>query len=136
MPEITPGYGVNLRLDGENLIAEKELPDKIEITLEDVTISESGEYDTSVIIPYNRCYGVFVGTSGLLEPQSVMVEFSDNSPNGNLKYSAEFTDELPEDTSQAWYYRDSMQENNMNIHIENTGTGSVTVTLNIVMEPF
>jgi hypothetical protein len=136
MPEITKGYGVNLRLDGEEiLIAEKELPDIVEILLEDIVVAEATTYTTSVAIPFNRMYGVYVGTTGLLAGNSVRVAFSDNSPEG-IKYSAEFTEALPEDVSQAWYFRDSLGDNNMNIEIENIGTGSATIDLGIKMEPF
>ena len=136
MPEITPGYGVNLRLDGENLIAEKNLPARVDVSLANVTIAEGATHSVSESIPYNRLYGVSVKTTGLASGQSVSVSFTDNSVSGNLKYSAEFTSELDEDISQAWYYRDSMGENNMNISIENTGVGSVTIELDIIMEPF
>ena len=135
MPEITKGYGVNLRLDGENLIAEKELPDSLDVSLTGITVAESATYSTSAAIPFNRMYGVFVKTSGLTAGQSVRVSFSDNS-GGVEKYSAEFTDVLFEDTAQAWYFRDSLGENNMNISVENIGSGSVTIGLEIRMEPF
>jgi len=135
MPEITKGYGVNLRLDGENLIAEKELPDTMDVSLTGIVVAETETYTTSVAIPFNRMYGVFVKTTGLTAGQSVRVSFSDNSV-GIEKYSAEFTDVLFEDTAQAWYFRDTRGENNMNISVENIGSGSVTIDLDIRMEPF
>lgn len=135
MPELTKGYGVNLRLDGEDLIAEKELPDSVAINLTGITVVEAGSYSTSVAIPFNRMYGVSVKTTGLTAPQSVRVLFSDNSVLP-VKYSAEFTEALSEDVSQAWYFRDTLGENNMNIEIENIGTGSVTIDLDVHMEPF
>lgn len=135
MPEITKGYGVNLRLDGENLIAEKELPDTMDVSLTGIVVAETETYTTSVAIPFNRMYGVFVKTTGLTAGQSVRVSFSDNSV-GIEKYSAEFTDVLFEDTAQAWYFRDTIGENNMNISVENIGSGSVTIDLDIRMEPF
>lgn len=135
MPEITKGYGVNLRLDGENLIAEKELPALVDVSLTGITVAELATYTTSVAIPFNRMYGVFVKTTGLTAGQSARVAFSDNS-GGVEKYSAEFTDVLSEDTAQAWYFRDTLGENNMNISVENIGSGSITIDLDIRMEPF
>lgn len=135
MPEITKGYGVNLRLDGENLIAEKELPDTMDVSLTGIVVAETETYTTSVAIPFNRMYGVFVKTTGLTAGQSARVSFSDNA-GGVEKYSAEFTDALSEDTAQAWYFRDTLGENNMNISVENIGSGSITIDLDIRMEPF
>ena len=112
-----------------------ELPDEFTHNIVGVNVGAGLTVSTTVAIPYNRLYGVYVGLMGLAEGSTVTVRFLGND-SGDIQYISEFTDVLSEDVAQAWRYRDRLSENLLRIEFENTGATAVTFDFEIVAEPF
>lgn len=94
--------------------------------------------NTTISLSHARLYGVKVELFGLTPGQSATVRFFGDSENGSdLQYEANFTDAEPEDTAQAWRYRNRNLSNEMYVQIENTSSNSFSgVYLEVTAEPF
>lgn len=126
----------NVVLPSINVDSYLNPPDVFEEEIVVDPIAVSGVETFSIEIPYNRLYGVYVGVAGLLTDQSVKVEFLGNDSPEEIQYVADFTEELTEDTAQAWRYRDSLAENLLRVRLTNLGLSELNITLTIRAEPF
>ena len=118
------------------------LPDQMSIRTTSTDVAPGSTVMLYETIPADRVYGVSVTPvtpPGTNDNMTVRFWGDENAPNDFTKmlYSSTFTNALPADTSQAWFYRDTKKTKKLRISITNNGGSTLTgVQIDIVAEPF
>jgi hypothetical protein len=118
------------------------IPAMMVLTTQSVTVTPGQTLYWEETVTSNRMYGVSVASSTGSFPTNtnLQLQMFGNDTGGtnytNLMYSNNFTDVLPSDTTQGWYYRDMAATGMMRLSLTNNGASSITCSFIITTEPF
>lgn len=112
-------------------------PNRFVYSSGNISVLAGNSRDLEATIPSIRLYGVTVKVEGIPAGQKCLLELYGDSGGTIKQYSAEFSDILSVDSSQAWMYRNFDGAHLMYLRLNNaTLTNFTNIVVTIVAEPF